>query len=567
MQPEIKNCQNCKKDFTIETEDFNYYEKIKVPAPTWCPECRMLRRLNTVNATYLFYRNCDKCGKRTLSMYSPEQKITVYCQPCWWADDWDGAEHGIDYDPTRPFLAQLRELSDRTPYPSLESSYLTIKNCDYCNALAYSKDCTLIFWADYCENVFYSSILNGLKWSADCLRGWNSELCYGSNSFIRNYRVFFSEECEDSVDVWFSRNCYSCTNCIGCVNLRGASNCIFNVKYSKEEYDIKIKELRLDSFASLKKLESEAHAFWLRHPYRQYHGNSLNLNVTGENIYNSKNSKECFILNGAENCKYAQLVTVDGSKDCMDYSGWGHNAELIYESASVGDGVSNVKFSSYCFPDVSNTEYSLWCIAAKNNFGCVGLKRKSYAILNKQYSKEEYEKLKEQIIEDMKNNPYVDENGRSWPYGEFFGVGFTKFGYNVSNAQRFMPKTKEEIIKGGYLWDNSEKPSIPSTINASELPDTIQGTDESILNEVIECSSCSRSYKIIKGEFDLLRKLGLPVPHDCPKCREDVRFSRENKPQMYHRNCAKCGVDIYTPYAPEDPRIVYCVKDYQAEFA
>ena len=31
MQSEIKNCQNCQKDFTIEPEDFNFYEKIKVP--------------------------------------------------------------------------------------------------------------------------------------------------------------------------------------------------------------------------------------------------------------------------------------------------------------------------------------------------------------------------------------------------------------------------------------------------------------------------------------------------------------------------------------------------------
>ncbi|MFA6585673.1 MAG: cytochrome C551 [Candidatus Paceibacterota bacterium] len=45
MKSEIKTCQNCKKDFTIEPEDFNFYEKINVPPPTFCPECRMVRRL------------------------------------------------------------------------------------------------------------------------------------------------------------------------------------------------------------------------------------------------------------------------------------------------------------------------------------------------------------------------------------------------------------------------------------------------------------------------------------------------------------------------------------------
>jgi hypothetical protein len=38
MKNETKNCQNCKNDFTIESEDFKFYEKIKVPPPTWCPD-------------------------------------------------------------------------------------------------------------------------------------------------------------------------------------------------------------------------------------------------------------------------------------------------------------------------------------------------------------------------------------------------------------------------------------------------------------------------------------------------------------------------------------------------
>jgi len=29
MQPETKNCQNCKQGFTIEPEDFAFYEKMQ----------------------------------------------------------------------------------------------------------------------------------------------------------------------------------------------------------------------------------------------------------------------------------------------------------------------------------------------------------------------------------------------------------------------------------------------------------------------------------------------------------------------------------------------------------
>ncbi|MFA5792073.1 MAG: hypothetical protein WC884_03505 [Candidatus Paceibacterota bacterium] len=564
----VQACQNCKKDFTIEIEDFNFYEKMKVPAPTWCPECRMIRRIACVNGWSLFYRNCDKCGKRTLSMYPSSQKITVYCQPCWWADDWDGTEYGMDYDQSRPFLEQVKELSEKTPYTALETAYLTLKNCDYSNSIAYSKNCTLAIWADYCESVYFSSILRGAKDTADSLRIFDSELCYESMGQKKAYRVFYSKECESCTDVWFSRNCYGCMNCVGCVNLRGASYCIFNIKYSKEEYTEKLKELKLDTRSGINALQKESEIFWEKFPYRFYSGDTFNLNVTGEYIYHSKNCKDVYICsNGAENCKWSQFITVGPVKDCVDYSGWGNNAELVYESATVGDGVSNIKFSTFCWSDAANTEYSLWCVTSKNNFGCVNLKRKSYCILNKEYSKEEYEILKEKIIVDMKDNPYVDELGRSWPYGEFFQPGFSKFAYNNSNANKFFPKTKEEALGCGYAWNDEEEKQAEATFSGKDLPETISEVDESILKEIISCTTCDRKYKIASLEFDLLRKMNIPLPARCLKCREKTLFTKLQIPKLYDRECAKCNKEIRTSYGPERLEIVYCEKCYQQEFA
>lgn len=500
-------------------------------------------------------------------MYPPEQEITVFCQPCWWADDWDGTESAMDYDSKRPFLEQVKELSEKVPYVALESTFLTLKNCDYCNALAYSKNCTLITGADYCENVYFSSILNTAKDTADSLRIFKSELCYESIGQNDCYRVFYSQECDACTDVWFSRNCYSSMNCVGCVNLRGASNCIFNVKYSKEEYAEKLKEMKLDTRSGIEKVKKEAEKFWLEHPYRFYTGNTLNLNVTGEYLFNSKNSKEIYIGSKVENSKWCQMISVSPVKDCMDYSGWGANAELLYESASVGDNVANVKFSAYCFPDVLNSEYCLWCPASKNNFGCVNLKRKSYCILNKEYSKEEYEALKEKIIEDMKNNPYIDEQGRAWPYGEFFQPGFSKFAYNNSNAFKFFPKTKEEALKAGYTWNDEAEQQVEATIKGEDFPETIGEVNDSILKEVISCTTCDRKYKIASLEFDLLRKMNIPLPSRCLKCREKSRFNKLQMPKLYDRQCMKCGKAIRTSFAPGRPETVYCEKCYQQEFA
>jgi hypothetical protein len=563
---ENKSCASCKKDFTIEPSDFSFYEKMQVPAPTWCSECRMIRRIACINGWSLFYRNCDKCGKRTLSMYPANQKITVYCQPCWWGDSWDGTEYGMDYDPSKPFLEQVRELSEKTPYMALETDYLTLKNCDYSNALASCKNCTLAIWADYCENVFHSSLLNTAKDTSDSLRIFNGELCYESVGIDQSYKVFYSQECEACTDVWFSRNCYSCINCIGCVNLRGASYCIFNKKYSKEEYTEKLKGLRLDTRSGINALKKEVEIFWKKFPYRYYTGNSLNLNVTGEYVYWSKNSKELYNAGGAENCKFCQFITVRPATDCMDYSGWGNGAELVYDSPNVGINVSNVKFSCYCWPDILNTEYSLWCISAKNNLGCVNLKRKSYSILNKQYSKEEYEKLKEKIIGDMKNNPYVDASEKKWPYGEFPGIIFNKFAYNNSNAMKFFPKSKEEALSMGFTWNDEEEKQAEATIDGKNLPESISEVDESILKEIISCTTCDRRYKINNLEFDLLKKMNLPLPTQCLKCRENSLFARLQPAKLFNRVCAKCEKEIRTSFSPERPEIIYCEKCYQQEF-
>ncbi len=562
---ETKICQNCKSEFVIEQEDFNFYKKINVPPPTWCPECRVIRRFSFQNNWNIYWRNCDKCGEKTLSVYSPEQKITVYCQPCWWKDDWDGTEFAMNYDSSRPFLEQFKELSKKTPFSTLTSLYTSNKNCEYANGLAWCKDCFMVFWADFCENVYYSSLLNTLKHSVDCVRGYFSELCYESIGLGKCYRTFFSEECDNCIDVWFSRNCYGCTNCIGCVNLRGASNCIFNVKYSKEEYADKLKELDLESWKRLNELQKKAQDFWLSKPYREYHGNSLNKNVSGEYVYETKNSKEMYISNGAEDCKWCQFITVKPAKDCYDYSGWGNNAELIYETNVSGENSSSIYFSCECWPDCLNLEYCFWNIAGKNNIGCTNLKKKQYCILNKQYTKEEFEKLKIKIIEDMKVNPYIDKLGRKYFYGEFFPPEFSKFPYNKSNAMRFFPKTKEQALSEDYFWDDAENPTFPTSIQAADLPDTIKDTNESILKETVECLECRRAYKAVKGEYDLLRKMNLPLPHKCPKCRENIRFERLNPIRLYDRNCAKCNIEIRTPYAPDRPEIIYCEKCYQQE--
>ena len=148
MPFETRQCQNCKNEFRIEPEDFAFYEKIKVPPPTWCPECRLIRRLSFRNERTLYRGQCARCGRSMISMFSPDKELIVYCRPCWWSDEWDGFEQGHDFDPVKPFLLQVHELFRRIPTMALHGLHSTIVNSDYTNMAGNLKNCYLLTHAD-----------------------------------------------------------------------------------------------------------------------------------------------------------------------------------------------------------------------------------------------------------------------------------------------------------------------------------------------------------------------------------------------------------------------------------
>ena len=131
MQPQTKICQNCKTDFTIEPEDFEFYEKIKVPSPTFCPECRMVRRMVWRNERAFYKRKCDLCQKDIISVYSSQSPKKVYCSNCWNGDKWDAIDYGQNIDFSESFFEQFKNLQKQVPRVAL----INIKsvNSDYQN--------------------------------------------------------------------------------------------------------------------------------------------------------------------------------------------------------------------------------------------------------------------------------------------------------------------------------------------------------------------------------------------------------------------------------------------------
>ena len=111
----VQACQNCKNQFTIEPEDFAFYEKVKIPPPSFCPDCRFQRRLTFRNNRVFYRRECALCNKTVLSAYKKESPFTIYCRDCWLSDKWDPMSYGQEYDFSIAFFEQFRSLQSRVP--------------------------------------------------------------------------------------------------------------------------------------------------------------------------------------------------------------------------------------------------------------------------------------------------------------------------------------------------------------------------------------------------------------------------------------------------------------------
>src|SRR3989344_7366403 len=153
MKQEERKCQSCKRSFTIEPEDFGFYEKINVPPPTFCPECRSIRRLAWREDHTLYKDTCKLCDKTTLSVRAPTGQFTVYCRDCWISDKWDPLTYGREYDFNKPFFQQYAELMKVVPQPALTGARLI--NSEYTHVTNNLKNCYFVYWAFYTEDSQY----------------------------------------------------------------------------------------------------------------------------------------------------------------------------------------------------------------------------------------------------------------------------------------------------------------------------------------------------------------------------------------------------------------------------
>lgn len=555
----IKICLQCQKTFEIFDDDLAFLEKLApsingtsytLPPPTLCPECRLQRRLAHRNERNLYHRKCSLTGKQIIASYSEDKPFPVYDNDVWFSDAWDPLSYGRDFDFSRPFFEQFAELRRVVPRMALVQQK-PIENSEYSNCIGRSKNCYLMFSTNDSEDCYYGTFVNFSKNCVDNINMTRSELCYDCVICSDSYNLQYCRDCTNCKDSYFLRNCSGCRDCFGCSNLVNQQFCIYNEQKTEKEYREFIQNLNLGSYEAREKIKAETMKFLETIFVKAYEGHNLE-NAVGNYLHNCKNTYMCFEMDTAEDCKYCTRLEL--VKDCMDYTHWGANAELIYETHAAGYNSSRLAFCNLCWSNCSELLYCDHSFSSKNCFGSIGLKNARYVILNKQYSKGEYEQLAPKIIEHMR---------KTGEWGEFFPLSICQYAYNESVSSEYWTLTKEQTLKRNWQWYEEEKDIRASYQGPqAELSDHITQATESVTHQIYSCKNTGKLYRITPQELRFYKEHRIPLPRLCPDERHKERLALINRRELYERSCSQCKTVIFTGYNPSRPEEVLCESCY-----
>ena len=421
--------------------------------------------------------------------------------------------------------------------------------------------------AERAEDTAYGFYILFSKSLLDSSLVHSCERCYDvMHSYKNNHCIGLRDQVTESLDSHFLRFSTNCQNCFASINLRNKKYVAFNKQYSKEDYQELMQQYDFGSYKTYQQIQNDVEEHWKKFPPDPDVSYGYSVDYTGSYVFQSKNCKECYEVVGAENCKYLWLTFTGPITDSYDISNWGQNLDFSYDCCNVGLQASGLRFCNEAGHGLRNAEYCKQTYASSNVFGCVSVGNSEYVILNKRYTKEDFESLRAKIIEHMKAMPYQDKMGNVYTYGEFFPMELSPFSYNVSIAYQLFTVSKKEAIERGLTWRDHDKTEYGTTMQAKDLPDHIKDAPESIIKEVIACIKCARGYRVIPWELEFRKSMNVPLSRECPFCRIDAKFQKRlHNLNLVERTCAQCGAKFPTPHTVEDAPHILCKSCYLKE--
>lgn len=290
------------------------------------------------------------------------------------------------------FFAELKKIIQSQPLPPLR--ILQSEDCKFADNIYACKNITYGFDTVRCTDSAY--IYDGFICDncIDCDYPVESQLCYESIDPYKAFNCDYVNYCANIRDSAFCDTCWNANDLFGCYNLQNKQFCIFNRQLSETEYREKVKEYKKWPPEKILAIVEELK---LRYPLTQTISGHNENTTYGNYIHYNKNCYLCFDAAHDENGAY--LYDTFDCKNCFD-STYGKDNQLTYEVVS-SPNLFNCNYTYYSGSCIDSS-YLVNCLDVKDSLGCVNLAHKQYCILNRQLTKEEYERMSKPLLEDLK---------------------------------------------------------------------------------------------------------------------------------------------------------------------
>jgi hypothetical protein len=555
LQSGERVCTLTGEKWLMDETEIGWYRKFNVPPSKLSPLARMKTLYSYFTVFDIWYNRHAETGKSIVSNIHPSTGIRVLPDCEWFARDF--SEINLSVETNLPFFEQLYNISRLVPRaagvnfvpPKNSIAFLSFGDQDSFFVLASNStrctSCTNVYRA---EDSTESAMVTSLKKSCNVL---HSDRIYNS-AFVR--------ESYDCLNCYFIFDCRNCEFCFGSTNQRHKKYLWFGEQLTKNDWEKRFNEIDLFSFETRDRLEKQFHELVATAVWPE-NFNVGEENSTGEYLNRTIDSRDCYYIatSGCRNLDHVTYGLTDPpSHDVYIGVGIMASANCYY---SIGpSNAANINFSLSVNSSCINCEYCESCYNCENCFGCVGLQRKKFCILNKQYSEDEYWK----VLDELKCSMLARGEYGEMPPASFStqvcqtsGLGVA---YGASDTECLLFGAKD--IKPSD--DGAEGAVLdPSLIRSVlEIPDCIRDK-EKVAGTVWWDEKMKRRFSYLLPELEIYNHLKIAPPRKHPTRRISDLYREMNMPVFFETECQKCQKKILTAKNQAYPdRKIYCHACY-----
>jgi len=471
--------------------------KAEIPVPQIHPVEAMRRACCHGNYFFLFRGQSALSGKTQLTRYHPLLHSKICTVQEFWNDEIDNTQIGRAYDFRRPFFAQLADVfRDSYLLPLVQ---INCEGSEYVNGAKNVRDSYLCFDILESQDCLYCFAHYSGHDNVCCVLSRGSQYCFECLNIDNCYECQHCTDCVNCANCFGCLDLIGCRDCYGCSGLRNAVFHLYNQPLSKAAYDEFVRSRNLNCFAGRRQEILACREFAAQSGHRPNYLINIE-SSSGKYLRDCRGALQCCFSHDLEDCGY--LVNSKNSSNC--WRGMAIDAQFSYHSVPVG---SSCEIGCY-----ANTggEANLYSVGLEQDcshcFGCAALRRRSYCILNRQYSRSEYLDLAPRIVKQM-------ELAGEWglPLPPALSCHYLEH----SLAQIFFaPLAEHEAHRRGYHAP-APPPESPSGLpgRLEDLPDDIERVaDDSPPAACFPSQASGRLFAIQRSEIAFHRRFRIPLP-------------------------------------------------------